>query len=73
MEWSDGGKVRRYAWRVSVDVRFCAIRAGSREERELKYIRLLDEFLTRVEAINLKLKLDKAEHAVETVEALGMR
>ena len=55
-------------------VRFTPAAEGEvREETELKHIRLLDEFLTRVEAMNLKLKLDKAEHAVETVEALGMR
>ena len=55
-------------------VRFTpAAEGATREETELKHIQVLDEFLTRVEAMNRKLKLDKAEHAVETVEALGMR
>jgi hypothetical protein len=54
-------------------VRFTPGKDGmSREELELDHMRLLDEFLTRVEAMKLKLKLPKAVHAVEQIEALGM-
>ena len=55
-------------------VRFTPAKEGvSREDLEMDHVKLLDEFLTRVEAMRLKLKLPKAEHAVEEIEALGMR
>lgn len=55
-------------------VRFTPAKEGvSRADLEMDHVKLLDEFLTRVEAMRLKLKLPKAEHAVEEIEALGMR
>ena len=55
-------------------VKFTPAKEGvSREDLEMDHVKLLDEFLTRVEAMRLKLKLPKAEHAVEEIEALGMR
>ena len=55
-------------------VRFTPAKEGvSREELEMDHVKLLDEFLTRVEAMRLKLKLPKAVHAVEEIEALGMK
>ncbi len=44
----------------------------SRQGLENDHLDLLEEFLTRVRKARLKLKLPKAAHAVEKVEALGM-
>ena len=44
----------------------------SREELEMRHLDLLDEFLRRVIASKMRLKLPKSAHAVEELEALGM-
>ncbi len=44
----------------------------SREVLEGEHLDLLDEFLTKVEDARLKLKLPKAQHAQEEIEAIGM-
>jgi hypothetical protein len=43
----------------------------SREAFELRHLDQLDKFLGECAAVNLKLKLGKAEHAREEIEALG--
>ncbi len=54
------------------------IRFTPKQGRELRkdveddHLQQLDEFLGKVEEARLKLKLPKAVHAVEEVEALGM-
>ena len=54
-------------------LRFTPKKEGqTRAEVEKEHLELLDEFLTRVENAKLKLKLVKAVHAVEEIEALGM-
>jgi hypothetical protein len=44
----------------------------TREETEQRHLNLLEKFLDRVVAAKLRLKLPKAVHAVEELEALGM-
>ncbi|TXH00892.1 MAG: hypothetical protein E6R05_06395, partial [Candidatus Moraniibacteriota bacterium] len=44
----------------------------TREEVELKHVELLDRFLTLARKAKLKLKLQKAVHAKEKIEALGL-
>jgi hypothetical protein len=54
-------------------IRFTKLVPGeSRVELELRHLALLEVFLDRVVAAKLKLKLPKAVHAVEELEALGM-
>jgi transposase InsO family protein len=44
----------------------------TRAELETEHLDLLDAFLTKVEEAKLKLKLPKAQHALEEMEAIGM-
>jgi hypothetical protein len=54
-------------------MRFTKGEAGKmREALEGEHFDLLDGFLTKVEEAKLKLKLPKAQHAREEIEALGM-
>jgi RNase H-like domain found in reverse transcriptase/Integrase zinc binding domain/Integrase core domain/Zinc knuckle len=54
-------------------LRFTPEREGlTRLELENEHLELLDDFLTRVVKTKLKLKLAKAVHGVEEIEALGM-
>jgi hypothetical protein len=45
----------------------------TRAALEEEHLDLLDTFLTKVEEAKLKLKLPKAQHAQEEIEAIGMR
>ncbi len=54
-------------------IRFTPQREGqTRQEMEHEHLNLLEEFLGLVIAAKLKLKLPKAVHAVEVLEALGL-